>query len=544
LLFNIKWFFISLSTIVILLTISSQGFPTSLVNVPLDHWSYKFIERLQAKGILGEFLHESKPYSRGKVSEMIIHTLQLLEEGKIHLTDVDIDLLEEMKKEFAQELAEQGQLGIQGHKHTIDWSSGEKAIIFRLGFAQDGSFSKSDTILTSTLNTTFYGDISKNVSFYNYSKASYEIGGERPVWAGLDPRYTRYPWSGLSDSYIVFGGPWGDIQVGKDTVIWGPGYHGVIGLAGVDSTFSLIRFRTHVWKLNFTSLSGFLRDDLTKEYYSDVPKKYLSAHRFEITPYPGICIAWQEAYVYAEELHIELLNPIMPYQMAEDYLGDIGNNTMEGDIVITLIPNTKLYSALFLDDFYTDKSPFKYPGFGWAILNGIMVADPFGINNTDVILEYARVEPWTYTHKGTRQNPPIPTAYKHFNEPLGHWIGPNADDLFTQIGYQINKSLRGNVSYNRIRNGEIGGNMYDTAIGYKEKKFLEGIVEVQNIFDTGLKYIVFDKFEISTNYKHIRTKNKQNEETKLPRNNKRWQSWKSGWNTVVNEFDIKLSFKY
>ena len=82
--FNIKWFFMFLSTIVILLTILSQTFPTSLVNVPLDHWSYKFIERLQAKGILGEFLHESKPYSRGKVSEMIIHTLQLLEEGKIH----------------------------------------------------------------------------------------------------------------------------------------------------------------------------------------------------------------------------------------------------------------------------------------------------------------------------------------------------------------------------------------------------------------------------------------------------------------------------
>ena len=306
----------------------------------------------------------------------------------------------------------------------------------------------------------------------------------------------------------------------------------------------LIRFRTHVWKLNFTSLLGFLRDDLSKEYRSDVPKKYLSAHRFEITPYPGICIAWQEAYVYAEELHIELLNPIMPYQMAEDYLGDIGNNTMEGDIVITLIPNTKLYSALFLDDFHTDRSPFKYPGFGWAILNGIMVADPFGIENIDVILEYARVEPWTYTHKGTRQNPPIPTAYKHFNEPLGHWIGPNADDLFTQIGYQINKSLRGNVSYNRIRNGEIGGNMYDVADYNDEKKFLEGIVEVQNIFDTGLKYIVFDKFEISTNYKHIRTKNKQNEETRLPRNNKRWQSWKSGWNTIVNEFDVKLSFKY
>ena len=61
---------------------------------------------------------------------------------------------------------------------------------------------------------------------------------------------------------------------------------------------------------------------------------------------------------------------------AEDYLGEIGNNTMEGDIEISLIPGAKLYGALFLDDFHPDKSPFKYPGFGWAILGGILITDP------------------------------------------------------------------------------------------------------------------------------------------------------------------------
>jgi len=543
--FNIRWLYIFLLTIVFLLIVSVQTFSTSLVNVPLDHYSYKFIERLQAKGILGGFLSESKPYSRGKVSEMIMYVSQLLENGKIHLTDVDMDLLEEMKKEFAQELTELGQKETQRYKHTLDWTSGNKIFTFVLGFTQDGSFSKSDKIHTSTLNTMFYGDISKNVSFYNYSKASYEIGGEKPIWVGLDPRYIRYPWRGLSDSYIIFGGSWGDIQIGKDTVLWGPGYHGVIGLAGVDPTFDMIRFRTRVWKLNFTNLLGFLRDDLNKEYQSDVPKKYLSAHRFEITPYPGVCIAWQEAYVYAENLQIELLNPIMPYQMAEDYLGDIGNNTMEGDIVITLIPNMKLYSALFLDDFHPDKNPFKYSGFPWAILGGIIIADPFRINNTDVILEYARVEPWTYTHKGTVQNPPIPTAYKHFEVPLGHWIGPNSDDLFAQLDWQINKNLSGHASYDRIRHGEIGGNMYDVAdYGREEKRFLEGIVEVKNIFDIGLKYMIFNRFEMNVSYKQIRTKNKQNEETKLPKYDKRWQSWKPGWNIIINELDIKLSFRY
>jgi len=174
-----------------------------------------------------------------------------------------------------------------------------------------------------------------------------------------------------------------------------------------------------------------------------------------------------------------------------------------------------------------------------------MITDPFGIDDTNIILEYARVEPWTYTHKGMIQDPPIPTAYKHFEMPLGHWIGPNSDDLFTQLDWQINKNMNGYISYNRIRHGEIGGNMYDVAdYGKDEKKFLDGIIEVKNIFDIGLKYVIFDKFEISADYKHIKIKNRQKDETKLPKYDKRWQNWKPGWNTKENEFDIKLNFKY
>ena len=232
------------------------------------------------------------------------------------------------------------------------------------------------------------------------------------------------------------------------------------------------------------------------------------------------------------------------FQAAEDYLGDIGNNTIEGDFEITLIPHTKLYAALFLDDFYTDNSPFKYPGFGWAILGGAMIADPFGIDDTDIVLEYARVEPWAYNHKGTVQDPPIPTAYKHFDEPLGHWIGPNADDLFAQIGWQVSKNIRGNTSYNRIRHGEVGGNMADFFALDEEKEFLGGIVESRSIVELGLGYTTFYRFEISANYRHIKTKNRQVEEAKLPATAVQKQDWKSGWDTTENEFSLAVQFRY
>lgn len=532
-----------LPILIALLTFSPHAFPTSLVNIPLDHWSYQFVERLQAKGALSEHLSNSKPYSRGEMAEMLAHTLLLLENNRIQLTNVEIALLEEMEREFARELAEMGNPSTRKREHLLDWTDEGRVLIASIEFAQDISLNPDNGI--STLESFLYGDITRNISFHNYSRASYEVNKKTPIGKENDPRYLpwRQGWNGSSDAYVAFGNLQTSIQAGKDAILWGVGYHGVIGLAGIEPTFDIVKLHTRMWKVDFTSLLGFLRDDLTKKYQSDTPRKYLSAHRVEITPYPGVCIAWQEVYIYAEKLQFQLLNPIIPYQMAEDYLGEIGNNTMEGDIEVALIPGVKMYTALFLDDFHTDLSPFKYPGFGWAVLYGTMIADPFGLDNTDVRLEYARVEPWVYAHKGMGQNPPVPTAYKHFDEPLGHWIGPNADDLFSQIGWRINKNIHGKISYNRIRHGEIGGSMYD--VDYSgEKKFLGGIVESKRIFNIGLEYTTFHKLKVSADYSYTKIKNQQKEEAKLPKDDERKQDWRPGWNTIENVFRIEVRFRY
>ena len=541
---------IILFAILILTIISPLAYPTSLINVPINHWSYQFIQRMQAKGFLGEYLSDSKPYSRGDFAKMVSLMLELQSDKKISLTDVETALLEEMKKEFAPELAELGVNVNEKLRHILDWEDGERVLVISAGLSQDVYIIVEDTKdykFSSELEVIFYGDLLKNLSFYNHSRAAYQPDKEIPVWKKNDPRYLswREGWSGLSDAYLIYGNSWTSIQVGKDAIRWGPGYHGVVGLSAVELPFDSIKINAKIWKVNFTSLTGFLRDDLTKQYSSDVPKKYLAAHRFEITPISGIRIAWQEAYVYAERMHLALLNPIMPYQMAEDYLGEIGNNTMECDIDISLIPNTKLYSAIFLDDFHTDASPFKFAGWGWAILSGAVIVDPFGIDNIDIIIEYARVEPWTYTHKGTTQKPPIPTGYKHFGEPLGHWMGANADDLFTQIGWQFNKNIYANISYNRLRRGEIGSNIYDYIKKLSEdKEFLGGIVETNNIMGIGLEYKTFKNFQIVADYKYIKAKNKQKEEVNLPETDKNRQNWKAGWNTSENEFRVSVQLKY
>ena len=536
-------------TLVLLIMAAASYISASPISVPLDHWSYHFIERLQAKGALRDFLSNTKPYSRDEVAEMIVHVSDLLESGKLSLSKVEKDQLDIMKREFAPELADLGRTGIAEYKHLLNWSGNGKKLATDIGYTQD-TITKGGTedyrIYRGTLQVALWGNLKGGLFFYNDSRASYEKSDEpQPLWI---PYFTRYPWNAVADSYLIFRLPWADLQIGKDAVLWGPGYHGVVGLSGVNPTFDIVKLPFKVWKIKFASILGFLRDDLTKKYRSDVVRKYLSAHRVEISPFSGLCIGWQEVYIYAESLHIELLNPIMPYQMAEDYLGDIGNNTMEGDVDLCILPNMRLYVSLFLDDFQPLKNPFTYAGSRWAALGGILIADPFRLKNTDIRAEYARVEPWVYVHKGIIQDPPIATSYKHFDTPLGHWIGPNADDLFFEANYQFSKDLLTTLSYSRIRKGEIGGSLYDYDAsiieGGGKKRFLDGIVEKTQNIKLGLKYRIFQDSAIKIDYSHTKIHNKQKEEAKLPGSDSRKQPWESGRNWSQNILQVAITVKY
>ncbi len=534
--------------LLIIIILSTEIVSSNPITVSPDHNAYFLIERLQAKGILKDFLSNTKPYTRGQIAKMIAYILALEEDSKVKLNETEKKQLDLLKQEFAQELIALGITNTTAYKHLINWSDDSNKLITEIGnkyYAGIGRGTDDSNISRNTLQVVIYGNLKRGLFFYNDSRASYEKSDEpRPIW---DPYTTpgRYPWSAVSDSYLIFQLPWTNLQIGKDAIRWGPGYHGVIGLAGVDPTFDIIKLPIDIWKVKFTNIIGFLRDDLAKEYKSDITRKYLSAHRLEVQPLSGICIGWQEVYIYSE-IHPELLNPIMPYQMAEDYLGEVGNNTMEGDVDLCIIPNTRIYLSLFLDDFHPNESLFSYGANRWSALAGIFIVDPFGINNTDLRFEYARVEPWTYPHKGITQIPPVPLSYKHFDTPLGHWIGPNADNMFFETNYQFSKSLRATLSYERIRKGEIGGSLYDydSKAMSSKKRFLAGITEKTHSINTSLEYRFFQNSAIEIEYIYTTIENKQKEEAKLPGWHTKKEPWKAGKNWSQNAINLTFMIRY
>jgi len=519
---------------------------SSPISMPLDHWSYHFIERFQAKGVLKGYLNNTKPYSRDEMAKMIFHILNEEQKGNLKLTKIEKGQLDELKQEFAQELSELGMTSIKGRKHLVDWVKDDKNGIVQMSYNQNTTVKRGTedhNIYKGTYQILVRGDFNDSFFFNLDSRASYEKSDEpRPIWI---PYYTRYPWEAISNSYVVLKLPWTDIQIGKDQILWGTGYNGVVGLASVDRTFDIIKFPIEFWRIRYTNILGFPRDELIESGRTSVVTKYLAAHRIEANIIPGFVISWQEAYILAKGFNIELINPITPYQMVEDYLSDAGNNTMEGDIDVCLIPNVKFYLALFLDDYHPGKNPLTYGAFRWAGLGGLLITDPFGIDDIDFRAEYARVEPWVYPHKGIIQKPPSASSYKQFDLPLGHWIGPNADNLFFEVNKSLTKDLQTSISYSKVRKGEIGGSLYeyDEKAMDSEKKFLDGIIEKTQNVTLSIIYRWQDS-NIKLSYSIIKIDNKQSERAKLPSAFSGKEPWKAGNNWSQNILNVSLTFKY
>jgi hypothetical protein len=78
--------------------------------------------------------------------------------------------------------------------------------------------------------------------------------------------------------------------------------------------------------------------------------------------------------------------------------------------------------------------------------------EAFSLNDISYILEYTKIRPYVYTHYNVQNN------YSAWGTSLGDPIGPNADEIFTSLAYNITDWMRVTFDYHFIRKGE---NIYD-----------------------------------------------------------------------------------
>ena len=499
--------------IIILFLLSSSGFSQS-VNLPLDHWGYTFLEKLETKNLFYSHDLRTRPVSRKIIADIISTIDKKVAKEPGLLTSAEKRLFEQLKGDMLDELShyKDTKAPKQKEKHALVWSEsnsglyvdlyGHESIISNKG----QQFDNNELLSETTLGGIIRGHLGHQLGFYVDARNSVTRGGAKVDESDeqFDPSEGspvvisgQNVFRDRATAYFILENSWIRLQAGRDELNWGPGYHGGLTLTTNMPVADLIKLSTRFKRFKFTSVHTFLQ--------SGIGSKYLSAHRLDFMLSPGIYVGGTETVVYGRrDVEFSYLNPIMPYHVAEHHLGDKDNNALSFDVTITMIPNVKLYAEYFIDDMTSTRSLTTYFGNKFAFLVGGYWVEPLRLSNVDLRFEYTRIEPYVYTHHDSIN------IYTNYDKVIGYWLGPDSDSAFFEAGYQLGRDLRVEVSLEKTRKGEGRVNTDSRPATGDRKYFLNGVIESKKIIGFRIKNQIRRDIFLSISYSYVDNRNLNN----------------------------------
>ncbi len=481
-------------------------------NVPLRHWAYNFIDRLETRGLFVSEGLSTRPYPRDTFAAIIRQVSQSITEDGKTLSRTEGELFEQLKGEFHEELA--GDAAVEpGEKepHAFSWQTEEINSHFDVLFSEQVRLeSKQPADAGVPRSITSLGiearvNLKRNLVIF--------VNGTSTVLSEIDSLTNTIfnPSLGVpvtekafvdvaiadnATAYVVLRTHWFDFELGRDLVEWGPGFRGNLLLSRNSNVYDLLKLSFRYKKANFEYFHGFLNAERSK---------YITAHRLEIRPSASVQLAISESVVYGDRSVEPLyLNPFVPFIIAERHVGNKDNNMVSIDGTwFWREKGVKFYSEIFFDDFSLAKDLFGNFGNKWAILAGGLVTDPFGLPDTDVRFEVVRIQPFSYSHRFPRN------TYSNYNNTIGHWLGPDTDDLYLELAHQVGRELRLAISVEQRRKGQNDINQGEPPEDGRTK-FLGGIVERNRYYGLSADWQFRRDWFVAADYQIIQAKNLQN----------------------------------
>ncbi|MCK5738182.1 hypothetical protein KAH55_03330 [bacterium] len=468
---------------IIAATLSAQS-----VFVDYEHPVYDFIRQMEARSLFEKFDGGTQPYLRTEIAVVLAQVDSVALARPELFSRTEQQQLEQYKGEFCDELAGSGVMIAERwrERHAISWQERNSRLYLDFYMKQQfevyagDSYENDEYPNSTTLGAILRGDLGENLSFLvdvqNMRRSvgdslteTFDPSQGQPVVTTGDQAY-----SDKAAAYLNWNTPWFTLKFGRDRIKWGPGYHGGMVLSRTNPLFDHLLLQTRYKSWNFQYLHGWLN--------SNFSQKYIAAHRVEWHPLDWLYLGGNETVVYGNrEVEVQYLNPIMPYHVAEHHLGDKDNNMIGFDFSIFPLPNTKLYFETIIDDFTSSENIWTYYGNKFGFLAGAYWVNPLGLANTDVRLEYARVEPYVYTHYDSVN------VYINYDQYMGYWTGPNSEDIFVEFNYRPYRDVRVQLGWEQIRKG--AGDMYQSHRDTKDlrKHWLAGVVEKKHVYSLDIR---------------------------------------------------------
>jgi hypothetical protein len=234
--------------------------------------------------------------------------------------------------------------------------------------------------------------------------------------------YARYRGDFTLDTQL------GRLTAARDAAHWGPGVFNNLTFNQDAIPFDQIAYHASIGPLTVTSLYGDLTAGASQSFSpANLDGKNLYAHRYELS----LGRRWtagitEQLFLYGQNRPY-LFAPIFPLFIAKGFMYEEANNgNLAADLAYRLPKRGYLYAEFLLDDLESPSSLFlkEYSQNKWAWMAGAHFLFDLPPGKLGLIGEYARLEPWVYSHFT-----PNTAQASNVGYPLGNPYGPNSQNI-------------------------------------------------------------------------------------------------------------------
>ena len=410
-------------------------------NVPLNHWGYAAIDKLTGAGLIDSAMLGTKPFSRLEMARLINEADQKAERlGERNR--IILGLLDRLRREFKLEADLLGSSRVGRSDDCIKpiedpylrFVHGSKPLDLENQSGQQ--FDKGNNARAGFATRVNAFD---RLAFYVHSEFQ----------AASDD--TRFDAIELYGKLAI--GRF-EMEAGKDSLWWGPGYHGSMLMSNNAAPFTMLKVSNPEpiqlpWLLEHLGpfkAVGFLA---RLEDNRDHPGTRLTGMRLSVMPYPNLELGGSRVIMFG--------GGGVPEIGARDYLQIFWPNNIQGSEnqlasvdASWQIPLPRPIPArsakLYVDYAGEDAAGIRtyYP------LLGLQLGDLFRTGRTDLRVEYAANSGLFYVHHIYTD------GYTYKRRIIGHAMGTDAQDLFVRVTHYLSPDLALGIDFDQQEGNSAG----------------------------------------------------------------------------------------
>lgn len=452
-------------------------------NLQTDHRVYSFLKEMRVKRLIDDLRDDYLILSRKRILEI----LKEIEQKSDLLTETEYKLLKKFQFELDDYL---------NNNSSNQLFSSEKNIFDNLKnvFTDKRKYlylfvEKENSLFLEGLGNFYHGHQFSPKPFknsnlfdigfrlrgtildklgYNLTVIKGGVSGNSSLAEKIEPRLlSNFKWVENIENIGNYGFTYGylrlniepypemnlSIQLGREDITFGYGYGNKLIISGNNPTLDFINFNFDYGLFNITSIhASTVGEFLPKR--EDRYTKYVALNKIKLK-FKNFEFGIGESMIYSGRgIEIGYLSPINFYKFIEMEIQDRDNGNLFLDFKSNPIDNLEFQGTFFLDenilsnlqdfDRYTNKTAYQLGAFWYQ---------PFSIPDFSFICEYTKIRPYVYTHVNPKN------TYTSFGRNLGHWMGPNADEIYLKLTYNFNERLRFWSDISFVRKGK---NVFDS----------------------------------------------------------------------------------